>query len=43
MPLDLASRTRGHALVIMLSYKIVKELALRWRDLNATVSRRGAC
>ena len=33
----LASRTRGHALVIMLSYKIVKELALRWRDLNATV------
>ena len=32
-----ASRTRGHALVIMLSYKIVKELALRWRDLNATV------
>ena len=33
----LASRTRGHALVIMLSYKIVKELALRWRDLDATV------
>ncbi|MDA8376266.1 MAG: IS1634 family transposase [Planctomycetia bacterium] len=33
----LASRTRGHALVIMLSYKIVQELALRWRDLNATV------
>ena len=32
-----ASRTRGHALVIMLSYKIVKELALRWRDLDATV------
>ncbi len=33
----LASRTRGHALVIMLSYKIVKELALRWHDLDATV------
>ncbi len=33
----LASRTRGHALVIMLSYKIVQELALRWHDLDATV------
>ena len=33
----LARRTRGHALVIMLSYKIVQELDLRWRDLNATV------
>ncbi len=33
----LASRTRGHALVIMLSYKIVQELARRWRDLDATV------
>ncbi len=33
----LASRTRGHALVMMLSYTIVKELALRWRDLDATV------
>ena len=32
-----ASRTRGHALVIMLSYKIVQELARRWRDLDATV------
>ena len=37
VPMRLASRTRGHALVIMLSYKIVKELALRWRDLDATV------
>ena len=33
----LASRTRGHALVIMLSYKIAQELARRWRDLDATV------
>ena len=33
----LASRTRGHALVIMLSYKIVQELARRWQDLDATV------
>ncbi|EQD52879.1 hypothetical protein B1A_12573, partial [mine drainage metagenome] len=27
----LASRTRGHALVIMLAYKIVQELARRWQ------------
>ena len=33
----LASRTRGHALVVMLSYKIVQELAGRWRDIDATV------
>ena len=33
----LASRTRGHALVIMLSYKIVQELARRWCDRDATV------
>ena len=43
----LASRTRGHAVVIMRSYKIVqvaeggdstrRELAQRWRDLDATV------
>jgi len=33
----LASRTRGHALVVMLAYKIVQELALRWQSLNLTV------
>jgi hypothetical protein len=33
----LASRTRGHALVVMLAYKIVQELALRWHPLNLTV------
>ncbi len=43
----LASRTRGHAVVIMRSYKIVqvaeggdstrRELARRWQDLDATV------
>lgn len=33
----LASRTRGHALVVMLAYMIVRELANRWRDIDATV------
>ena len=33
----LASRTRGHALVIMLAYKIVQELARRWQTIDATV------
>jgi hypothetical protein len=33
----LTSRTRGHALVVMLAYKIVQELALRWQTLNLTV------
>ena len=33
----LASRTRGHALVIMLAYKIVQELARRWQAIDATV------
>jgi hypothetical protein len=33
----LASRTRGHALVVMLAYMIVRELASRWRDIDATV------
>jgi hypothetical protein len=33
----LASRTRGHALVVMLAYRIVQELAGRWRDIDATV------
>jgi len=31
------SRTRGHALVVMLAYLIVRELALRWRDIDLTV------
>lgn len=33
----LATRTRGHVLVVMLAYRIVKELAERWRHLNVTV------
>ena len=31
------SRTRGHALVVMLAYRLVQELARRWRTLDATV------
>jgi transposase len=33
----LASRTRGHAFVVMLAYKIVQELAHRWSRINLTV------
>jgi hypothetical protein len=33
----LAKRTRGHVFVVMLAYRIVKELAKRWRHLNITV------
>jgi hypothetical protein len=33
----LARRTRGHALVVMLGYRIVQELAKRWSSLNLTV------
>ena len=33
----LASRTRGHAFVVMLAYRIVQELAERWRDIDLTV------
>ena len=33
----LAGHTRGHALVVMLAYKIVQELADRWRDIDTTV------
>lgn len=33
----LASRTRGHALVVMLAYPIVMELAKRWEDIDTTV------
>jgi transposase len=32
----LASRTRGHALVVMLAYRIVRELAKRWCQLDRT-------
>jgi hypothetical protein len=30
----LASRTRGHALVVMLAYRIIKELAARWSEID---------
>ncbi len=33
----LADRTRGHALVVMLAYQIVQELANRWKDIELTV------
>jgi hypothetical protein len=33
----LASRTRGHLLVVMLAYLLVQELARCWRDLDLTV------
>jgi len=33
----LASRTRGHIFVVMLAYKIVQELAKRWREIDITV------
>ena len=33
----LESRTRGHALVVMLAYRLVMELARRWRELDLTV------
>jgi transposase len=33
----LASRTRGHTFVVMLAYRIVKELSLRWQHMNTTV------
>ena len=33
----LADRTRGHALVVMLAYRIVQELANRWQNINLTV------
>jgi transposase len=34
----LSGRTRGHALVVMLAYGIVKELSVRWRDIDMTVN-----
>ena len=33
----LATRTRGHVLVVMLAYRIVAELARRWQALDVTV------
>ena len=33
----LASRTRGHAFVVMLAYRIARELSRCWRDLNVRV------
>ena len=33
----LARRTRGHVLVVMLAYRIVRELAHRWHAINLTV------
>jgi len=32
-----ANRTRGHALVVMLAYRIVLELSKRWHDIELTV------
>jgi len=34
----LADRTRGHALIVMLAYRIVKELANRWKDIELTLA-----
>lgn len=33
----LKDRTRGHALVVMLAYRIVQELSTRWANINLTV------
>lgn len=33
----LATRTRGHVLVVMLAYRVVRELARRWTALDTTV------
>jgi len=33
----LESRTRGHALVVMLAYRIVNELSKRWAEIDLTV------
>jgi len=34
----LASRTRGHVFVVMPAYRMVKELAGRWNEINLTVA-----
>jgi transposase len=33
----LATRTRAHAFVVMVAYRIVKELSIRWQNMNLTV------
>lgn len=33
----LATRTRGHVFVVMMAYRIVKELSTRWQHMNLTV------
>lgn len=33
----LASRTRGHAFVVMMAYRIIRELGVRWREFDITV------
>jgi Transposase len=33
----LATRTRGHVFVVMLAYRIIQELAIRWQHLDITV------
>ncbi len=33
----LASRTRGHAFVVMLAYRIIQELSKRWKSVDLTV------
>jgi Transposase len=33
----LATRTRGHVFVVMMAYRIIRELAIRWQLLDATV------
>jgi transposase len=33
----LASCTRAHAFVVMIAYRIVKELSVRWQNMNVTV------
>ena len=35
--LRLEKRTRGHLLVVMLAYKLIKELRKRWKSLDLTV------
>ncbi len=33
----LADRTRGHAFIVMLAYRIIQELAQRWHNIELTV------
>jgi len=33
----LATRTRGHAFVVMVAYRIVQELAVRWQRIDMTI------